>query len=396
MNSASSPNSNSLFSTRLISLYIISFLTGVSLGFFNPLISTLMEQRGINAIWVGANSTIYFLTIALVTPIIENLLRRIEIRRAMSLGLIFVGFSAPLFPLTSQIPLWFLIRIVMGFGVCGLLVGGQTALNDFCNKQNRSSVNGLYALALGAGFGIGPVIGPRLYQISPQLAFFFGGGVILSAVFVVWFGLPKKFFVSVPPRSFFIQTLSRLRYSIHGIFAYGFAEASLVSLYPLFLLRQNYSLAQMGNAFAVFVVGSIIGTLPVTYLADRFGKVKVLLFCFFFGSLSTLGLVVMHDFQWILGFSFWTGVCVGPIYPVCLALVGEQLPKTELSSGTALFTTTYSFGCASGPIFSSIMMQAFGDSHLFSLSIPLYLILVARMWMRPQKLKKPSSLTQLQ
>jgi MFS family permease len=115
-----------------------------------------MEQQHIDDVWIGANSTVYFLAIALGTPFVEKLLRRIGIRRTMMFGLLVTGSSAPLFPMTTELPLWFLIRVVMGFGVCFYLVGGQTAVNNFSYESNRASVNGLHALAFVIGLGIGP------------------------------------------------------------------------------------------------------------------------------------------------------------------------------------------------------------------------------------------------
>ena len=42
--------SHSIFSNGLSALYLIAFITGISLGFFNPFISTLMAQNQVNEI----------------------------------------------------------------------------------------------------------------------------------------------------------------------------------------------------------------------------------------------------------------------------------------------------------------------------------------------------------
>jgi MFS family permease len=334
-----------------------------------------MEQQHIDDVWIGANSTVYFLAIALGSPFVEKLLRKIGIRRTMMFGLLVTGSSAPLFPMTTELPLWFLIRVVMGFGVCCYLVGGQTALNNFSHESNRTSVNGLHALGFVIGFGIGPIVGPHIYTISPQLAFVFGGGVILSGLVVVWRGLPDSFVV-FPPSS--TNVFKKITLPLYGVFSCGFAEATLVSLYPVFLLRQNYSVEKMGYAFSVFVVGGILSTLPVTRLADIFGKLRLFFIILWVELLSTLGLLMVEKYQLTLLFSFFVGVGLGPILPLCLALIGEKLSKNELPSGSALFTTTYSFGSAAGPILSSIMMGYFGSRNIFSLCIPLYAILLLR------------------
>jgi MFS family permease len=134
----------------------------------------------------------------------------------------------------------------------------------------------------------------------------------------------------------------------------------------------------MGYAFSIFVVGGVVSTFPVTNLADRFNKVRVFFIILWFELLSTLGLVIVEKYQLTLLFSFFVGVGLGPVLPLCLALLGEKLSKDELPSGSALFTTTYSFGSAAGPILSSIMINYFGSRNIFSLCIPLYTILLLR------------------
>ncbi|MEM6404896.1 MAG: MFS transporter, partial [Cyanobacteria bacterium P01_D01_bin.116] len=191
--------SHSIFSNGLSALYLIAFITGISLGFFNPFISTLMAQNQVNEIWIGANSTVYFLVIALVTPFVPKILAKFGLGKTMIFGFVLMAVSASLFPMTTDLYLWFLIRIFMGIACCLYLVSGQTGLNYFSHEGNRAMVNGINALALTFGFGIGPLFGSSLYEISPQLSFLFGSLVILSGVIVVWIGLPQK---NIPSQTF--------------------------------------------------------------------------------------------------------------------------------------------------------------------------------------------------
>ncbi|MDY7024539.1 MAG: MFS transporter, partial [Cyanobacteriota bacterium] len=117
MQNISSSKSTVLFSNRLLTLYSLSLLFGITLGVFNPLMSTFMEQQQISQIWIGINSTVYFLSIAIATPLVNRLLRQRGSRWVLLFGLLVMGLSASSFPLTSQLPLWFILRIGMGFGV---------------------------------------------------------------------------------------------------------------------------------------------------------------------------------------------------------------------------------------------------------------------------------------
>ncbi|MCF2149632.1 MFS transporter [Desmonostoc muscorum LEGE 12446] len=359
--------SDSIFSNGLSALYIISFLSGVSLGFFNPFISTLMAQNQVDDILIGANSTVYFLVIALVTPFVTKLLRKFGLRKTMISGLVLMAFSASLFPMTTEVHLWFLIRILMGIACCLYLVSGQTGLNYFSHEGNRGMVNGINALALTFGFGVGPLVGSSLYQISPQLSFCFGSLVILSGVIVVWIGLPQKILVS--QTSTRANILSKVQLPLVGAFAYGFAESTLISLYPVFLLKQNYSIDKIGSTFAIFLVGGLISTVPFAYIGDKYGRLKTLLAAVCIVLFSFILLSFSENITATSIFSFTVGVGIAPIFPLALALIGENVSRNEISSGTARFMQTYSFGCTAGPIFSSVVMQNIGERYIFSLVI---------------------------
>ncbi|NEO94420.1 MAG: MFS transporter [Moorea sp. SIO3G5] len=376
-----STTSNSPFATGLPALYAVAFLSGLSLGLFNPFVSTLMAQHGIDDVWIGANSTVYFLVIALGTPIVAKMLRRIGLRGTMILGFALMGLSAPLFPLTTNLSLWFIIRTVMGFAVCLYLVSGQTALNYFCNDSNRSIVNGLEALCFSLGFGIGPVIGSAFYDVSPRITFSLGSLLVLSGIAVVLIGLPEKSVSFKQPR---LAVFKKIKLPLQGAFAYGFSVATLVSLYPVYLLRNDYGVEEIGYTFSVFIIGGLLATVPVTHLADRFSKSKVLLGSVCMVVLSVLGLSLLDNVMATKVFAFVAGASMSPIFPLSRALIGAKLSTEKLPSGTALFTAIYSAGCTAGPILSSLAMKYWGDRYIFSLMLAIFVIFMVRL-MRNQK-----------
>ena len=378
-------------SRSLFTLYGLSFLFGMTVGIFNPLMSTFMEQQGTSDLWIGATATVYFLTIAVGMPIIDKLLRRLGIRSTLLLSCLLIVISTPLFPLTSVLFLWFIIRILIGLGVCGYLISGQTALNLFCQDSNRATVSGFYFLAMGLGFIVGPAIGSYFYEnVSALLPFLISSGVMVLAMITANLFLPPNLIIQAKSRPAFLHLLKYFKFPIHGIFSYGMAEATLITLYPVFLLKQNYTVSQIGITLSVFVLGSLLSTVPVTKIADKQGKVKMLFICLCIAIFATIGLIVLTNYYLLLLFSALAGASIGPIYPLCLALAGEQSPKGDVGAGTALFTTTYSLGNATGPILAAILMQTFGNSFIFAGLIPLYLILMLRILQNNRKRFKVS------
>jgi MFS family permease len=360
----------SLLSQGLPALYSVAFLSGLSLGLFNPFISMFMTQHGIDDVWIGANATVYFLAIGLGTPFVIKVLRQIGLRRTLILGFAIMGSIAPLFPLTTQLPLWFLIRAIMGIASSFYLVSGQTGLNSFCQEKNRAIVSGIYSVTFSFGFALSPVLGSILFKVSPQITFCLGGILILSGILVVWFWMPEKLIVFQP--SINSQLFARLKLPLQGAFSYGFSIATFIAIYPVYLLRQNYAIAQIGYIFSLFVIGGLLATVPLTHLADRLGRLKIILFCTCLVVISIIGLAVNTNAIAIPILAFITGASMSPIFPLSLALIGEKLPFNELSSGSALFTATYSAGCTTGPLLSAITMSVFGGSYLFLLMLLIF------------------------
>lgn len=364
-------NANSPFSVGLPALYLVAFLSGISLGLFNPFVSTLMKEKGYDNIVIGANSTLYFFVIAAGTPIVASILRQIGLRKTMMLGFLLMGITAPLFAFTTQLSLWFIIRGVMGLACCLYLISGQTAINYFCNDQNRAMVNGLDALAFSLGFGIGPIMGAVAYNLSPKITFLLGSGLILSGIVVVFFGLPEKTVKFQKPNFSIIQ---KLKLPLQGAFAYGFSVATLVSLYPLFLLEQNYGIERMGLIFGLFILGGLISTVPITHLADKMGTVKVLVGSVIIVIVSVFGLSLIENPMITPFLAFVSGVGMSPIFPLSLALIGSTVTLNELSSGSAVFTLIYSAGCTAGPILSAIVMTMMGTRYIFSLMLVIFVL----------------------
>ncbi|NCQ99813.1 MAG: MFS transporter [Microcystis aeruginosa L211-101] len=374
-------NANSPFSVGLPALYLVAFLSGISLGLFNPFVSTLMKEKGYDNIVIGANSTLYFFVIAAGTPIVASILRQIGLRKTMMLGFLLMGITAPLFAFTTQLSLWFIIRGVMGLACCLYLISGQTAINYFCNDQNRAMVNGLDALAFSLGFGIGPIMGAVAYNLSPKITFLLGSGLILSGIVVVFFGLPEKTVKFQKPNFSIIQ---KLKLPLQGAFAYGFSVATLVSLYPLFLLEQNYGIERMGLIFGLFILGGLISTVPITHLADKMGKVKVLVGSVIIVIVSVFGLSLIENPMITPFLAFVSGVGMSPIFPLSLALIGSTVTLNELSSGSAVFTSIYSAGCTAGPILSAIVMTMMGTRYIFSLMLVIFVLFLLSLSQSPK------------
>jgi MFS family permease len=299
------------------------------------------------------------------------------------------GVSAPLFPMTADLTGWFVIRAVMGMGVCLYMIGGQTALNVFAHENRRAVTTALHAAAFGIGFGVSPVVGTQVYVLFPQLAFIIGGALVLSGLLVVGLMLPESRFSATT--RFSRRLVARISLPLHGVFAYGAFEGIVVSMFPLFLLHQNFSVEEIGYAVTLFILGTGVGMLPVSFLGDRWGRGRVLFLISFIGLISILAVTASERRMLIFISSGLIGASVGPIFPLTLAIIGASLKRQEMPSGSALFTAAFSYGCAAGPVVSALMMDHLGERYVFMMINFLLALLIIRILIRPQFLRRRSA-----
>lgn len=354
-------------------MYCIALMVGLAMGVINPLATTHMVKNNISEVWVGAISSSYFLFMALGSIFIYKKLRGKAISKILILGLLLTAVCAIGFPFMENSALWFLLMGLMGAGISFNLVGIQAAMQNAADSTNKALVSGVYSFCFAVGFVISSLVGPMLYECAPWIAFSMGSvSLCIAAVFI---NFKIKGLLTIPTYSEG-KVFSKISLALFGAFSYGFSETTLVALYPLFMLRLNFGLSQVGYALGIFVIGSIIGTIPVTYLADKFGRKKCLGLTIFLSLFAIMGVMFFNSFSSKLIFSFIAGFTIGPVYPLSLSLTVQDLIQDELMPGVALFTFAYGIGSAAGPFLSSGAMRYLGNNYIFSISFVIFMLLL--------------------
>jgi MFS family permease len=369
-------NAENIFSRSLVALYTISLLSGFSMGIFNPLISVLMEQHGVNQIIIGANASVYYLCVALFSPFASKLIGKHGLGKTIVLGICITTLATALFPLTNNVGIWFVLRAFMGVGICLYMVAGQTGLNLYANSSRRGVIVATHGAAFGIGFMISPLIGSWLYVVSPKLAFLFGGAVIFCGVLVIFF---LNEIIVKKPYSISMNLFRKISVALQGAFIYGALEGIIVTLLPIILLRKAIPVALTSLPLPLFMIASGIGMIPVSYFSDKFGQFRVLFLSAIAGLLTLLGMFFVDSSYSISIGAVFLGLSLGTFFPITLAMIGNQLSASEMPAGSALFTASFSYGCAAGPLCSALFMTLFGAAHVFTFIAILLMFLIVAM-----------------
>ena len=119
-----------------------------------------------------------------------------------------------------------------------------------------------------------------------------------------------------------------------------------------------------GWLFALFMVGWGIALIwgPI---ADRFGRVRTMMFSILCFSLFTL-LAAFATSIWTLAiFRFLAGVGIGGEWSICAALVSEDWPEERRTMGAALMHTGYYFGFFLAAFANFAVGSRFGWRYMF-------------------------------
>jgi MFS family permease len=233
-------------------------------------------------------------------------------------------------------------------------------------------------------------LGPLLYGRSAPAAFLAAGGLLGIGALLVYAAAPR---VQMRVDLSNAAVRARAAVSLRAVFAYGFAESALLSLYPSFLLARGVTFATTGLACSAFVWGGAMSTFPVATLADRCGRSRALGGCAIFGSVAA-ALLACAGAPWaLLVGSTFVGAGFGPMYALALALMGDRLDAADLPAGSSAFTSSFAVGCIAGPIVTALSMHFLGASTVFVPTIGLFLLVAMASLSPPRRAVVPIAST---
>ncbi len=360
-------------------LVTIVSISGFSQGMLLPLISIIFEQDGLSASLNGLNATGLYIGTLLVSPFMEQPLRRFGYKPIIMIGGILVFMSLLLFPLWKSVIFWFVLRLFIGIGDHLLHFSTQTWITSFSSKERLGRNIALYGLSFGIGFAAGPLFVP-LINVFEGLPFIVSGVLCLSAWSLVFF-LDNDFPGHMHETSTMRGTWARFGATIGFAwvafippFSYGFLESSLHAIFPVYALRNQLDVGSVSIILAAFSTGGILSQLPLGALSDRIGRKKVVLLSLIGGAFSFSAAAVLENNSLALIVAFLiAGLFVGSTFSLGISYMADLTPKALLPSGNLLCGIFFSIGSLTGPFMGGVFLEFFSQfSFLWLISFVLF------------------------
>lgn len=362
------------FRAHFVILSLIVCISGFSQGMLLPLISFILENREVHATLNGLHASGLYIGVLVSALFIEAPLRKYGFRPMIITGGIIVGISLLLFPVLESIWIWFLLRLLVGVGDNVLHFSTQTWLTQTTPQHKLGRVIAFYGLFFSFGFMIGPKIS-ELVVIWEPLPFVVSG--ILTMM-----GWPLIFLLkgaedAMPVDSGVPITLFNTFRNFKAVLAtswiaflfpmlFGIFEASLNSNFPVFAVRNGFTISDITWILPAFSFGAILLQVPIGALGDRVGRSRLITVLLVLGGVTFLFMeLYSSSFAMLVMLFILAGVFVGSMYSLGISYMTDITPKSNLPAGNLMAGIMFSLGSIVGPVIGGYIITASGGNYYF-------------------------------
>ncbi len=345
---------------------------GMSVGQGGPLLSLILESRGVDATLNGLTAGSAFIGVVLGPLLAPRLVRGVGLRRFL-----LAGFAADiaLFPLMrvfDTLPAWFVLRVLLGMVGSSIFTASEAWITMLAGTGSRGRVLGLYAAALSAGMGTGPLL-LSVTGIEGWTPFLANGAITALA------GVPLLAAGGAAgdlgregggnPLAMFLRAPVLLL----AVAMFGLYEQALMTLLPVWGVRSGFGRAMAAATLSAVFLGAIVMQFPVGLFSDRIARLGAFRLCGLGGlaGAAVLAFVPLPP-ALLFGLLFLWGGVAAAIYPVALSMAGDRFQGSAMVAANAAMIIAYGLGSLAGPPLGGVALDLRGPAGLPELFVVLF------------------------
>ncbi|WP_342435707.1 MFS transporter [Paenibacillus sp. FSL L8-0436] len=359
-------------------LITVIIAAGLSQGLLLPVLSILLEQKGVSSSLNGLNAAALYVGSFAMTLAAERVLGAIGFKKLIAAGLSLVLVALLLFPLLPGIKVWFVLRLFVGIGDSAINYAAQLWVLLMTPAEHRGRNLSLYGMSYGLGFSLGP-IGISLLRYGQAAPFLIIAALFILVLLLVLIKLPDSHPDKVEhgegQARRFGRSYSLAWYALIPALLYGYMEASLNSNFPVYGLRIGYSTDQIAALLPFAGIGGLLFQLPLGIWSDRYGRKKILIFSGVSGGLAFTLLPLSGDhFLLTLVVLMVAGGLVGSFFSLGLSYAADILPRNLLPAANVVSSFHFSIGSIVGPGIGGLLLEFGWGGGVFVLLGAFYIL----------------------
>ncbi|MGN5237782.1 MULTISPECIES: MFS transporter [unclassified Rhodococcus (in: high G+C Gram-positive bacteria)] len=155
----------------------------------------------------------------------------------------------------------------------------------------------------------------------------------------------------------------------------GFDQLMIAYSLPVLIPKWNLTPAGVAWVIAIGGIGMLVGALGGGWLADRMGRLNVIIVSLALYAVMSLGMAFTDSLMLFLAFRFVQGIGLGAEVPVAATYIGEITKAHKRGRFVLLYEVIFPVGLVMSAIVSAWVVPRFGYQILFALgAIPILLL----------------------
>ncbi|QEY65553.1 MFS transporter [Metapseudomonas lalkuanensis] len=330
---------------------------GLALGVTMPLVSLRLESWGHGSFAIGVMAATPAVGVLLGAVIAGRLAARFGTTTLMQMCLLVGAVSVASLALVQSYPVWLVLRLLIGVALTVVFILGESWINQLAVDEWRGRLVALY----GTGYALSQLSGPLLLTAigtGNDLGFWTGTGLLIggSLLLLGRTGAPSVDAHSASGRGLW-SFCARLPTIAWAVVLFAAFEAMMLTLLPIYGLRQGFTQEVALLMASVVVVGDAALQLPIGWLADRMSRRTLFRACGLALLLSSLGIPLLLHTPLIWPVWVLFGASAGGLFTLALILIGERYRDDELVRANAHVAQLWGIGCLVGPLVTGAASQ---------------------------------------
>lgn len=338
-------------------------------GLFMTLISLRSNLEGFSTELIGIIMSGYFIGIFIGARYSGLLVNRVGYIRTFSAFASLISITPLLHIFLVSPTFWFILRVISGFAMAGMLMVTESWLNASTSNKNRGSLLAIYMVISFLGSGMAQLLfllhDPSGYELFALASVFFS--LSLLPVTMTTTPAPQP---DTPGPLNILPTLRRSPVGFYGAITAGLINASFNTMGPLFALEIGLTSSQISLFMALGICGGLVLQSPVGKLSDRIERRKVIILISVLVAICSilimLQVILGYSLIWLLLSSFIYGSIAFTTYSLAAAHCNDWADPERRMQTTSALLVGFSIGAISGPLISSNLMGLIGPSGLFA------------------------------
>lgn len=335
-------------------------------GLLSTLIAIRAEIEGFPIIAIGLMTSAYFMGFTLgclATPFLVKRVGHVRVFAALSA---LIAACVLFHVIFINVPIWFLMRLMTGFGFAGLYMLIESWINEQSPNDKRGQVLSIYRMvdlgAVTAGQFMLTLADPADFVLFSIVAI-----CISMAIFPISLSTSKAP-LAVTQTSLNLKRLIKTSpLAVAGCIAVGLANGAFWGIAPVFVQQLGHPIIIVSLFMSVAIASGALLQWPVGWLSDKAGRRPILIFI---ALLSMVAGIFMWKFapssqtMLLVGGALYGGFAM-QVFGLSAAHANDYAKPDEFVAVSGGLLLIYGLSSVVGPLIAPVFMQLYGPSSMF-------------------------------